>query len=321
MEDVLQFNSKVKLLVADVDETIADLFVPTTPEMISELNRLLQEGKSLFLVSGSGLRSIKTRVSDLISPELRKHVLISHCSGAEIVGFDKEGNLLEKPHYSIYDQTLNKEQKDTWRKIVQQIIDEFHLEPHPVAPVKEFKELYGDNPLAVLYDDRGPQITFEFINAYQLTDQQIEQLRNHIPNFDMADLRIPIMERVGKLLEEANIPITPRLGGMFALDLAIKGSSKTTSVRFVLENEELRSSLGLNTSDINNPEIFEVWGDKFSVLTGTDRHMSEALPKQTRSVDFRIENPEEFSKGYNVVVWNGKKHLHEGLLEYLQNRS
>jgi hypothetical protein len=188
-------------------------------------------------------------------------------------------------------------------------------------PVKQFKEEFGDNPLAVMLEDRGPQITFEFINAHALTTEQIEKLRGHFPDFDMSDLRIPVMERIGRLLEEAGVPITPRLAGMFALDLAIKGVSKTKSVRFALEKGEVLSHLGLKPEDIQDPAAIEVWGDKFSVINGgTDRHMSEALPQAVRSIDFRQENPEEFMPGYNTVVWQGNQHLHNGLLEYLQSR-
>lgn len=62
-------------------------------------------------------------------------------------------------------------------------------------------------------------------------------------------------------------------------------------------------------------------GDKFSVVKGgTDRHISEALPKKVRSISFRQEDPKEFLEGFNIVVWDGQKHLHEGLLEYLKSR-
>lgn len=317
----VKFNNNIKLIISDVDETIADLFVPAPSETIQELSTLLSEKRSLFLVSGSGLLSLKTRVADLFPANLRKHILISHCSGAEIVGFDDKGEVLNTPFYSVYDESLTTEQKSKWREIVQQVIAEFHLETYPPEPLNVFKEKYGDNPLVVMFEDRGPQITLEFVNSYNLSDDQINKLKENIPNFDMADLRIPFMEKVGQLLEEAHIPITPRLGGMFALDLAIKGISKTTSVRFALENEKTRKVLGINEEDIHNPNYFEIWGDKFSVLTGTDRHMSEALPEEVRSIDFRIENPEEFPEGYNIVVWDGEKHLHEGLLEYLQSRN
>jgi hypothetical protein len=48
--------------------------------------------------------------------------------------------------------------------------------------------------------------------------------------------------------------------------------------------------------------------------------MSEALPPTVRSIDFRKEDPKEFPKGYNIVLWDGEQHLHHGLLEYLRGR-
>jgi hypothetical protein len=48
--------------------------------------------------------------------------------------------------------------------------------------------------------------------------------------------------------------------------------------------------------------------------------MSMALPATVRSIDFRQEDPTEFPEGYNIVLWDGQKHLHHGLLEYLQSR-
>lgn len=315
----IPFNKQVKIIISDVDETIADNFMPASSEMVTELSKILMEGKILFLVSGSGLRSIQERVINLLPKNLRKQILIAHCSGAEIVGFNETGAPLEKPFLTLSD-SLSEEQKTLWREIIQKVISEFKLETHPPVTVEEFKNLYGEKVLVVMYEDRGPQITLEFVNSYNLSQEKIEELKNHIPNFDMGDLRIPVMERASELLNDAGIPITPRLGGMFALDFAIKGVSKTTAIQFALNDDKTKNALGLTSEDLKNPEVFEIWGDKLSVLSGTDRHMAEALPKEVRSIDFRIENPEEFPKGYNIVVWNGEKHLHEGLLEYLQNR-
>ncbi len=257
----IAFNKNVKLIVSDVDETIADLFVPASSEMAAELNKLLLEGKVLFLVSGSGLQSINNRITDLINADLRKQIVISHCSGAEIVGFDKSGNILEKPHHSLYDKTLTLDQKSQWRKIVDEIISEFHLKICLPMPLSNFKDKFGNDPLSVMYEDRGPQITFEFVNSFNLTSDQIENLRNHFFNYDMADLRIPVAKRAQELFEEKNIPITPRLGGMFALDFALKGVSKTTSIQFALNNTEILSKLNLTKNEAVNPEYVEIWGD------------------------------------------------------------
>lgn len=320
-EGKIAWNDQVKLIVSDVDETIADNFTPATPEMTQELMALLKEGKVLFMVSGASLKRIRTRIIDLLPANLRKNILVAHCSGVEIWGFQENGELNPKPFYSLYEGVLTQEQKKRWREITQQLIDEFHLKTFEPMTAMEFKDAAGDDPLSIMIEDRGPQITFEVINAHDLTPEQEQALEVKVPlTHGNLDLRIPIIQRSEQLLGEANLPITPRLGGMWAIDFAVKGVNKTIAVKYVLENEEILRSVGLTKEDVANPKFVEIWGDKFSVLTGTDRHMSEALPKAVRAIDFREEDPGEFMPGYNTVLWNGNEHLHRGLLEYLQSR-
>jgi hypothetical protein len=45
--------------------------------------------------------------------------------------------------------------------------------------------------------------------------------------------------------------------------------------------------------------------------------MCLAVDPKVRAIDFRKEDESEFPKGYNIIVWEGDKHLHEGVLEYL----
>jgi hypothetical protein len=174
-----------------------------------------------------------------------------------------------------------------------------------------------------MFEDRGPQITFEVVNGADLELDEVEKLELEVPETHGAyDLRIPIVERADQLFIENNIPVTSRLGGEFAIDFAVKGVSKETAVRYVLENEKILPGLHLKISELNDPSHLEIWGDKFSEIRGgTDRHMCEAVDPKVRAIDFRPENPEEFPKKYNIVVWDGNKHLHEGLLEYLENRN
>lgn len=318
----IKFNNNVKLIVSDVDETVVDLYLPAEPEMTKELTSLLQEGKSLFFVTGQSIKSLQWRIVDQIPKELRKKILIGHCSGAEVWGYNENGDLRDKPYYSIYDTAMNQEQKNRWREIVGNVNKEFNLEIYPTMPIEEFKKKAGDNPKAVMFEDRGPQITLEMVNGYNLTEEQASLLNTQIPeNNGIYDLRMPIIAKAQQLIDENNLPITPRIAGVFAIDFALRGVNKTTAIKHVLENEEVLNNLGLTKTDLENPDNFEIWGDKFSITKGgTDRHMSEALPKAVRSVDFREENPSEFLPGYNIVVWNGKEHLHHGLLEYLKLR-
>lgn len=318
----IQWNNAVRLIISDVDETVADLYVKAVPGMCIQLTQLLNEGKKIFFVTGQGLRSVQWRIIDELPKNLRKNILIGHCSGAEVIGFGEFGDIRKKPFYSVYDENLTDLQKAKWREIVQQIVSEFKLITYPTMPLNDFVMKNGDNPLTIMFEDRGPQITFEIVNGYDLSVDQVNQLSINIPQTHGAyDLRIPILERADQLFQESELPITPRLGGVFAVDFAVKGISKTTAVKYVLENDEILSTIGLKKEDLRITESMEIWGDKFSALRGgTDRHMSEAVSKNVRSVDFRSENPEEFEKGYNIVVWDGNKHLHEGTLEYLESR-
>jgi hydroxymethylpyrimidine pyrophosphatase-like HAD family hydrolase len=317
------WNSDLKLAISDVDETIADVYTAAEPEMITEISAFLQEGGKLFMVTGGSLRRVTEGITNSIEPSLRMSILISHCSGAEVWGFLGTGKLRDAPFYSTYDELFTESLKAQWREVVTQLMEEFGLRPHFTQSKAEFLKRVGYDPRDIIYDDRGPQITLELINAYDLTDEQLNLFDQQVlPTKDKRrDLRLPLMERAKRLLNVKNIPITPRLGGVFALDFALEGVSKTTSVRYVLENPEVLATIGLDSSDLCSPSCFEVWGDKYSILHGgTDRHMSEALEATVRSIDFRREDPQEFPQGYNIVLWDGKRQLHHGLLEYLQSR-
>jgi hypothetical protein len=189
-------------------------------------------------------------------------------------------------------------------------------------PAKSFQETYGTDPLEVMLEDRGPQITFEFINGYDLTPEQEAALEVAVPATHGAlDLRVPVLERADNLLQAAGIPVTPRLAGVWALDFALKGVSKTESVKRILADERCLQILGLAHDDLENPELFEIWGDRFDQYRGgTDRHIQEGAHPQIRAIDFRAEDPAGFLEGYNTVLWDGERHLHHGLLEYLQSR-
>lgn len=321
MAATITWNDKLTLCLSDVDETIADIYMPAEPAMIEELSAFLADGYKLFIVSGAGLNRVTSGVTDPLDPALRRNIIISHCSGVEVRGFDEHGTLRDKPFYSIYEDTFTPEMKQLWRDKTQQIVTRFGLRPHPVEPVLEFKKKFTD-PLDIMFDDRGPQITLEVVNGWDMTEEQAAALPHDIPvTHGSLDLRIPILEFAAQLFEQFKIPVTPRLGGEFAVDLAVEGVSKTTSITKVLTDPAALATIGLTPADIQDSASLEIWGDKFSTIRGgTDRHISEAVPKTVRSIDFREENPSEFEPGYNIVIWDGDKHLHHGLLEYLQFR-
>lgn len=320
---MLQFNPSLKLVLADVDETIADVYTKATPEMIHALNSFLEEGRALFLVSGGGLQSIRERIIDLLRPELRHQVIVAHCSGAEVWGFQKGGEINSEPYYGVYERHFTDEQKRTWRKITNQLIEKYHLKIYATQPRQSFIEASQADPLSIMLSDRGPQITFEFTNSINLTPQQKEQIEQitgvQIPlHHDSYDLRYPVMEDAKAMYAEAGLPIHPHLGGIFALDHIINGVDKTRAVKHVLEDASILASVGLSREDIDHVNEIEIWGDKFSQKKGgPDFQMCLAVSPQVRTIDLREET--DLPEGYNINIWDGEKHLHEGLLEYLQS--
>src|SRR3989338_7305059 len=131
--------------------------------MIKELETLLQEGKAIFFVTGAGLQSVKQRITDLISPLLRQHILIGNCHGAELWGFTTAGILNEKPFYSAYEEKFNEDQKKQWREVMNQLIGEFQLKIFPTMPPANFRVKVKCDVLSVLMADREVQITLEFV--------------------------------------------------------------------------------------------------------------------------------------------------------------
>src|SRR5207302_616386 len=121
---------------------IAEVYTPATPQMITQLEKLLQEGKILYLVSGGSLASINDRIVNSIHSSQRKNILVAHCSGAEVWGYKSDGQQQEHPYYSLYDQNLTTKQKQQFREIITQLIQEFQLKTHrPMGSKSEFRNL------------------------------------------------------------------------------------------------------------------------------------------------------------------------------------
>ncbi len=192
----------------------------------------------------------------------------------------------------------------------------------PVAPgpIDDFKRQFGDNPWRVMVDDRGPQITFEFPNAWQLSAPARKDACDRLGILlEGQDLRVPVSQRARQLLEAHAIPVTSRLAGMFALDLAIAGIDKSHAVEEALRPSVL-GRLGLGTA-IPSPNEIEIWGDRFSGHAGTDWLMCKPVDRRIRAISFRDEDPRDFPEGYNIQLWDGAHRLQEGLLEFLEGGS
>jgi hypothetical protein len=314
----LSWNRKLRLALSDVDETVADLYCPAEIGMLNALTRLLDEGISLVLITGQSVENVEQRVIMGLPAQLRQRIAVGACSGAELWGYSTTGDRNATAFYTA-DSALTAEQRRAWRVVTQQLMTEFRLTPFPPMPIPDFKRQHGEEPWQVMLDDRGPQITIEFPNAYELSNAACELMHRRLESsFEGQDLRIPVLQRARQLLEAHSVPVTPRIAGVFALDLALEGVDKARAVEETLTPTVLRS-LRLGPNVPRAGEI-EVWGDRFSQFSGTDWLMCKPIGRRVRALSFRSENPAEFPKGYNIQLWDGAYRLHKGLLEYLENR-
>lgn len=318
----IPWNNNVRLILSDVDQTVAEDFLSAEPEMIQELSKLLKEQKTIFFTTGGPIHRVHERITKHLPAELRYRTLVATCLGAEVWGFDKSGDLKAEPFYSLYDANLSDGQKKKWRLIVRELLSEFKLEVHDITSANEFRSKFGNNPLAIMMEDRGPQITLEFINAYDMNEEQRKIANEKLPNIsEQIDLREPVIRWLNQKFQEADLPLSGQLGGTFALDMTINGVSKADAITRIFSNKDVLEYVGLDGVDLNKAENIEIWGDRFEIGRGTDWLMCEAVNSDVRAIDFRQENPINFPEDANIQFWQGKKHLYEGLLEYLQSKS
>ena len=315
----MRWNNQLRLVLSDVDETVAELYRPAETRMLNALSRLLEQGIALVLITGQSVENVEDRVVMRLPAPLRQQIAVGACSGAELWGYCSAGNRNQRPCYTA-ENALTDEQKTAWREVVQQLVREFRLLPCGPMPVADFKRQFGDEPWRVMLEDRGPQITLEFPNAYQLSASARKQLRDRLDmSFEGEDLRVPVAQRAGRSLEARAIPVTPRLAGMFALDMAIAGIDKSRAVEEAVRPSVL-GRLGLGTALPGHNEI-EVWGDRFSGHAGTDWLMCKPIDRRIRAISFRDEDPRDFPEGYNIQLWDGAHRLQDGLLEFLEGRT
>ena len=319
MPPKMLWNEQLRLILSDVDETVADLYRPAEARMLTALSRLLEQKIALVLITGQSVENVEARVVMCLPAPLRRHTAVGACSGAELWGYSSTGNRDERPFYTA-ESTLTDKHKADWRAVVAQLVEEFHLLPVAPIPIADFKRQFGDEPWRVMLDDRGPQITFEFPNAWQLSAAANQQVSDRLGvAFDGGDLRVPVSQRARQLLEAHAIPVTARMAGMFALDFAIAGVDKSRAVEETF-NPSVLDRLGLGTT-VPGPNEIEIWGDRFSGRSGTDWLMCKPIDACVRAISFRDEDAREFPEGYNIQLWNGAYRLQAGLLEFLEGRT
>ncbi len=316
---MLIMRDSLRIIVSDVDDTLADVYEPASEKIICGINAMLAKGKKFFFISGQGEKNICARIVRYLNPIYRNQILMGTCSGAEVWGFS-EGKLAQAPFYSLYEEKFTEEMKREWREILRGIIDDFGFQTLETMPRDQFALVSKGDPKIIMYEDRRAQITFEVVNGCNLNDEEYRYFKEKVPYLsDNRDLRVSIIQHANALFEQKKIPITARAAGTFAVDFAVKGVTKTTAIEAIMYHKKAGSYWENIPSKEEMPVALEIWGDKFSVCNGgTDTHMCEAFPKDVMAIDFRAEPKEELPKEFNVVLWDGERHLCEGTEEYMQ---
>jgi hypothetical protein len=300
----MRWNPGTRLIVADVDDTIAEVFRPATQEMITALERLMQNGVVFFLISGQRLSNVFQRLLLPIDPALRKQVLVASCNGAEVHVFDAQGSIVEQ---AVFSATWNRDREvdhGIWRGLVNEQVAKFDLTALPPMGIDAFMVASGGNPRAVMLDDRNVQISLDFVNW--------------IFSPPPEDIRPFLIEEANRAFRQAGLDVAGKTAGDIAIDFSLLGVDKGLPLRgFIAWGPEFRNELP-HRIVLERPSDVEVWGDRFSALQGgADLAMASALPPGSRKISFRDLPLEEASSCAGLCVWRGKHSLQAGLLEYL----
>lgn len=306
-KEKIAWNNSVKLIIADVDDTVSEVFKKVSPEMIKHLENLLEEGKFILFISGQSRTNIYNRLIRFINKKLLNNVLLGHCNGTEVLEFDNLGNIVEKPVFGISDYYDGEVNFDRCKVVIKEVLDSFGLEAIPYMDVNEFKLRTKGSPNFLMIDDRKVQIALDFVNGLTVDNIIYKQ-----------DIRIPIIKAVQEQFDKENIHIEANMAGTFAIDFNIRGVCKGLPIKNMINIGQAFNTMTPNKITVSNYEEIEIWGDSFSLSNGgSDYKMSKAFDNKVRAISFRdCDNSEE----NNVYNWNGKYRCNEGLLEYLKTR-
>ncbi len=253
-----RFDS-VTLVVSDVDDTLAPPFRDISASLAHALTRLVGKGTILFLVSGQSIGNIERRVVRAFPRPLRRRILVGHCHGAEVFGYDRTGRRVTAPLFSVRDGAAMEGAFGKALTIVTSVLND-----HGIA---------ASSP-GILLEDRGVQVTVDF------------------PGHPAAGRREELVTALNERLAEAGLSVEARPAGHLGIDIMTRGVDKSLALRRLLTPVSSRGGQAyrLTTPDGQVAGVWdgiEVWGDQFSPPDlDADLRMLAALPPGVRAVNF-----------------------------------
>lgn len=217
MKSPLSDSKKIrekKVIIFDIDGTLAPSKAPADKEMINLLLSLLEE-RSVAIIGGGKYSLFKEQLVDQLPPHekrLERLYLFPTCSTA-FYRFDGEWK-------EVYSHMLKEEEKAKINKAFEETFQEVNYE-HP-------EKTYG-----AVIEDRGTQITFSALGqevVAMIGEKKGVELKQEW--FDKYDnLRQQMRDILQNKLPEFEV----RAGGLTSIDVTQKGIDKAYGVRQISE--------------------------------------------------------------------------------------
>lgn len=300
----------IRLIISDVDDTLAPPFKNIAPNMLDLLIKLLNRGVKFFLLTGQSFANVFDRVIRFLPENLMGQIYLGYCNGAEVCKFE---GYKPKVIFSAVKILNSRSDKPYLKECLRVIAETNKLMFVSCTSVDEFiqkAKVINTEKALVMYDDRQLQVSVDLVCPFES-----ERFGRCHPMKECEVVRAGVIADLNIEFNKMKIDYVAIAGGETAIDIVVKGVNKGLAVtKLVLEGTRILSDP--NRLDFNANAV-EIWGDSFKLSPkGNDRHLSEALPN-VKAICFRDLDREDFCGLPNLYQWQGNFRLSNGLQEYL----
>ncbi len=246
-----------KLIVFDLDGTLAESKTPVDAEMV-ELIRQLLEKKKMAVIGGGKYEIFKW--------QLVSHLKFSKALLQNLNLFPTSGNLYYRYDYGwkqVYAHYLTAEQKKEIRKVFKRIYDEIGY--------KSPKNVYGQ-----VLEDRKSQLAWSPLGQDIVTVLGKKGLKM---KEDWKRKYNPVRLQIAKLAAKYLPNLEVRVGGITTIDVTKKGNDKAYGIRQMEKHLKIKVKDMLFVGDA----IYPGGNDYAAVKTGVD-YIKIDSPEDTKKI-------------------------------------
>jgi phosphomannomutase len=224
-----------KLIIFDLDGTLAESKSPMDEEMIELLTKLLEKKKVAIMSGGSFHQFQKQFLGDFPHSDFLKNLYLCPTCGSSFYQYDMAWK-------EVYSEKLTSEEK-------RRIYEAFDIALEKVGFQKPEK-MYGE-----LIEDRGSQITFSAFGQQAPLSLKAPWDPDHVKRLAMISF-----------LEKSLPDLEARIGGTTSIDVTKKSIDKAYGVRKLQENLHIPIAEMLFVGDA----LFPGGNDYSATVTGID---------------------------------------------------